>query len=210
MKQMNRILYLLIIGVVEVLFFAYTMMLYKRGTIDASDFQMGCTFMAMMALTGLALAFNDKLQFGKKREDGDESNLIEVSHTREGAIFEVLTGLILVGAWTVAIASDRFWIIEGFFSYLSPILMFSFTFFTITFLWIVYLPGFQLMMRKYTHVKPIALEVRMVRVLAVELALFVLLYVIPLEYTNTIFHLILAVIFFVTIVIFRYLIYKAK
>ena len=42
MNQLNRNIYLSIAGVAEVLFFIYTMVLYKRGIINTSDIQMGC------------------------------------------------------------------------------------------------------------------------------------------------------------------------
>lgn len=210
MKQKNRNLYLVIIGIAVVLFFIYSMMLYRSGIIDAMDLKMGCIYMAMMTFFGLILAFVKSPWIEKRRNDSLDPELLEVPRGSEGIIFEVLTGLILAVAWIVAIASDRFWIIENFFSYLSPVIMFMLTFITITILFMVYLPSFKSKIRKCTNEKQLAIKVRMFRILAVELALFVLAYDIPLDYYNPAIFYIFVVVFIATIVVFRYLIYKAR
>ena len=210
MKNINRNIYLLVIVITEVLFFTYAMVLYKRGTIDTHDLQTGGIFAGGIGVLAIALAFSKKTWLTKKKDGDFDPNLLEVSHIREGLIFEVLTGLILVGSWIVALASDRFWIIENFFSFLDPSLMFMLTIITIIFLWIVYLPPFKTAMRQCTTMEQVALNVRMCRVLAVEFALFVLLTALPLEFFSVVFSNILMAIIVVTFVIFRYLIYKAK
>ena len=210
MKQLNRNIYLLVIVIAEVLFFTYTMVLYRKGIIDTHDLQMGGIHAGGIGVLAIVLALSKNSWLTKKKDSNYDPNLLEVSHTREGIIFEALTGLILVGSWVVALASDRFWIIENFFNFLSPVLMFILTIISITLLWIVYLPPFKTTMRQYTSVEQVTLNVRMCRVLAVELALFVLLYALPLGFLSIVFGNIYIAIIVVTIVIFRYLIHKAK
>jgi hypothetical protein len=110
----------------------------------------------------------------------------------------------------LALATDRFWIIDGFFSFLSPVLMFLMSIITIIFLWVVYFPCFKSVIRKHTNLKQVALEIRMYRVLAIGFALIVLASALPLgDYVAVLIYMIGAV-FLVAIAIFRYLIYKAR
>lgn len=210
MKNLNRNIYLFIIIIAEVLFFTYTMVLYRGGIIDTSDLQMGCIYAGGIGVLAIALAFIKKSRFSIKKEDSNGVGSIEVQRTPEGTIYEVLTLLIIVGAWILALASDRFWIIEGFFSFLSPVLMFVLSILAIIFSWIVYLPSFKSKIRKHTNVEQVALEVRMCRVLAVEFALFVLVSALPLEDFSIVCIFIVGVAFIITIAIFRYLIYQAR
>ena len=209
MKHLNRNLYLIIVGIAEVLFFTYAMVLYRRGTIDSSDLQMGGILAGGVGVLAVILAFSKSSWSGENKEGNFNPALSEVSHTREGIIFEALTGLIIVGAWILAFASDRFWIIDNFFSFLHPALMFVLSILTITFLWIVYLPSFKSKTRKH-NVEQVVLEVRMCRVLAVEFALFVLASALPLGDYSIVCIFIIGAALLLTIAIFRYLIYQAR
>ena len=209
MKNLNRNLYLIIVGIAEILFFTYAMVLYRRGIIDTFHFQMGCIFAGGVGVLAVILAFSKHSWFGKNNDGDFNPALIEVPHTLEGIVFEVLTGLIIVCAWVLALATDRFWIIEGFFSFLSPVLMFVLSILAITFSWIVYLPGFKSKLRGH-NVKQVAIEIRMCRVLAIGLALIAFIGALPLgDFLVTSIYIIGAV-FLATVAIFRYLIYKAR
>ena len=208
MKHLNRNLYLIIVGIAEVLFFTYAMVLYRRGTIDSSDLQMGGILAGGVGVLAVILAFSKSSWSGENKEGNFNPALSEVSHTREGIIFEALTGLIIVGAWILAFASDRFWIIDNFFSFLHPALMFVLSILTITFLWIVYLPSFKSKIRKH-NVEQVVLEVRMCRVLAVEFALFVLAGALPLGDYSIVCIFIIGAALLLTIAIFRTLIRRA-
>ena len=209
MKHLNRNLYLIIVGIAEVLFFTYAMVLYRRGTIDSSDLQMGGILAGGVGVLAVILSFSKSSWSGENKEGNFNPALSEVSHTREGIIFEALTGLIIVGAWILAFASDRFWIIDNFFSFLHLALMFVLSILTITFLWIVYLPSFKSKIRKH-NVEQVVLEVRMCRVLAVEFALFVLASALPLGDYSIVCIFIIGVALLLTIAIFRYLIYQVR
>jgi len=181
MKHLNRNLYLIMMGIPEVLFFSYMIVLYKKGIIEVQDFNNSCIHLAVIVIFGTIITLYKRPKSEKGNEDGFDPCLIEVPHTREGIHFEVITMLILAGAWIMAIATDRFWVFEGFFSYLGPLLMFILTIITITILLgVVYLPAFKTRMRKYTNMKQVGLDIRMYRVLAVEFALFVMMYDLPL------------------------------
>jgi len=211
MKHLNRNLYLIMMGIVEVLFFTYMIVLYKKGIIEVQDFNTSCIHLAVIVIFGTIIALYKRPKSEKGNEDGFDPCLIEVPHTREGIHFEVITMLILAGAWIMAIATDRFWVFEGFFSYLGPLLMFILTIITITILLgVVYLPAFKTRMRKYTNMKQVGLDIRMYRVLAVEFALFVMMYALPLDSYDPNCLYIFPGVILVTAVIFRYLIYKAR
>ena len=207
MKPLNRNLYLLFIGMIEAIFFIYTIIMYRRGIAGTAEIAFGCCAMTIIGAGCIAIALINKI--GKEKEEGPILDLTEVPHSREGIIFEVLTVLILAVAWIVAIVTHRFWI-EGYFYYLEPVTMFLLTILAITVLWIVYMPRFISMVRRQTNVKQVALEVRMCRVLAVELALFVLGYALPLGGSSTVLAYIAGAVFLVSAATFRYLIDKAR
>lgn len=213
MKHLNRNIYLLFIGIIEAFFIIYTIIMYRRGIVETGELVFGCCCMAIMAAMCIVVAFVNKS--GKKKEDGPVLDLTEVPHSREGIIFEVLTLLIIIAAWVVAIATDRFWD-DGFFYFLNPVTLFILTIMVITVLWFVYMPNFISMVSRHTNVKQVNLEVRMCRVLAVELALFVLGYALPLENSSTSFFYtriilyIAGAVLLVTVAVFRYLINKAR
>ena len=211
MKQLNRNIYLLLIGIIEAIFIIYTIVMSRRENIESWELMFGCCCMAIMTAMCIAIAFINKAD----KKGGPVLDLIEVPRSREGGIFEVLTLLIIAIAWIVAHVTDRFWMMEDFF-FLEPVTMFTLTILAITVLWIVYMPNFLSMVRRHTNVKQVALEVRMCRVLAVELALLVLAHALPLgdfstgvDY-QTIFYYITGAVVLVTIAVFRYLIYKAQ
>ena len=214
MKRLNRNIYLLLIGIIEAAFIIYTIVMSRRENIETGELVFGCCSMAIMAAICIVVAFVNKI--GKKNEVGPKLDLTEVPRSREGVIFEVLTMLIIAIAWTVALATDRFWMMEGSFFFLGPVTMFTLTIMAITVLWFVYMPRFLSMVRRHTNVKQVALEVRMCRVLAVELALLVLAYALPLEDFSTgfdyqtIFFYITGAVLLVIVAVFRYLIYKAQ
>lgn len=212
MKHLNRNIYLLLIGIIEVAFIIYTIVMSRRENIEAGELEFGCCGMAIMAVICIAMAFINKAD----KKGGPVLDLTEVPHSREGIIFEVLTLLIIAVAWIVSHVTDRFWMMEGSFFFLEPVTMFILTILAITVLWIVYMPRFLTMARRHTNLKQVALEVRMCRVLAVELALLVLAYALPLgDYSTgfdyqTIFFYITGAVLLVTVAVFRYLIYKAQ
>ena len=212
MKHLNRNIYLLLIGIIEVAFIIYTIVMSRRENIETGELEFGCCGMAIMAVICIAIAFINKAD----KKGGPVLDLTEVPHSREGIIFEVLTLLIIAVAWIVSHVTDRFWMMEGSFFFLEPVTMFILTILAITVLWIVYMPRFLTMARRHTNLKQVALEVRMCRVLAVELALLVLAYALPLEDFSTgfdyqtIFFYITGAVFLVTVAVFRYLIYKAQ
>lgn len=214
MKRLNRNIYLLLIGIIEVAFIIYTIVMSRRENIETGELVFGYCSMAIMAAICIVVAFVNKI--GKENEEGPKLDLTEVPRSREGVIFEVLTMLIIAVAWTVALATDRFWMMEGSFFFLGPVTMFTLTIMAITVLWFVYMPRFLSMVRRHTNVKQVALEVRMCRVLAVELALLVLAYALPLEDFSTgfdyqtIFFYITGAVLLVIVAVFRYLIYKAQ
>ena len=205
MKQTDRKRFLIMLGVVELGLFIYMIVLHGKGSIDTLSFVIGFFVLAAITLVGIVAAFYKYPWIEEKKEGGFDPSLIEVLRTREGTIFEALAGLILAGAWAVAIATHQ---IDGVNRY--AIGLFVLTVADITILCDVYSPGIKSRMRKYTNAKQVALDIRMCRCLAVEFALVVLLYALPREYYQTWWLYILAAVFLITCAIFRYLIHKAR
>ena len=81
MKQLNRNIYLLFIGIIEAIFIIYTIIMYRRGIVETSEIGFGCCFMALMGILCIVVAFINK------KEDNYKLDLIEVPHSREGVIF---------------------------------------------------------------------------------------------------------------------------
>ena len=204
MKQMDRKLYLIILGVVELALFVCLLVLYERS-LDALSFVIGFFVLAAIALVGIVVAFYRYPWVEEKKEGGFDPSLIEVSRTREGTIFEVLAGLILASAWAVALATH---LIDGVDRH--AISMFVLTAADIIILSDVYSPGIKSRMRKYTNAKQVALDIRMCRCFAVEFALLELLSALPTEYYKRWWLFILAAAFLITFAVFRYLIHKAR
>lgn len=209
MRQLNKALYLVIVVIAEILFFTYALVLYRRGIIDTTDLQMGGIYAGGIGVLAVILTFSKSSWPGNNKEGNFNPALSEAPRTREGIIFEVLTGFIIVGAWILALASDRFWILENFFSFLSPVLMFVLSILSFTFLWTVYLPSFKSITRKH-NAEQVALDIRMCRVLAVELALAVLVYALPLGFFAIICNYFILTGILATIAIFSFLIYRAR
>ena len=205
MKQTDRKRFLIMLGVVELGLFIYMIVLHGKGSMDTLSFVIGFFVLAAITLVGIVAAFYKYPWIEEKKEGGFDPSLIEVPRTREGTILEALAGLILAGAWAVAIATH---LIDGVNRY--AIGLFVLTVADITILCDVYSPGIKSRMRKYTNAKQVALDIRMCRCLAVEFALVVLLYALPREYYQTWLLYILAAVFLITCAIFRYLIHKAR
>lgn len=202
---MDRKRYLIILGVVELGLFIYMIVLHGKGSIDTLSFVIGFFVLAAITLVGIVAAFYKYPWIEEKKEGGFDPSLIEVPRTREGTIFEALVGLILAGAWAVAIATH---LIDGVNRH--AISLFVLTIADIVILSDVYTPGIKSRMRKYNNAKQVALDIRMCRVLAVEFALLVLMSALPSEYYQTWWLYILAAAFLITYAIFRYLIHKAR
>lgn len=205
MKQTDRKRFLIMLGVVELGLFIYMIVLHGKGSMDTLSFVIGFFVLAAITLVGIVAAFYKYPWIEEKKEGGFDPSLIEVPRTREGTILEALAGLILAGAWAVAIATH---LIDGVNRY--AIGLFVLTVADITILCDVYSPGIKSRMRKYTNAKQVALDIRMCRFMAVEFALVVLLYALPRDYYQTWWLYILAAIFVITFAIFRYLIHKAR
>lgn len=210
MKQMNRKRYLIMLGVIELALFIFMIVLHGKGSMDTLSFVIGFFVLAAITLVGIVATFYRYPWIEEKKEGSFDPAQIEVPRTREGTIFEALAGLILAGAWTAAFATHRFTGVDGSFDFTTALSLFVLTVADIIILSDAYSPGIKSRMRKYTNVKQVALDIRMCRLLAVEFALFVLFFALPTEYYQTWWLYILIAAFIATIVVFRYLIYKAR
>lgn len=102
----------------------------------------------------------------KKNKSEDFRANIKVSRTLEGTVFEVVCAVIMIAMWGMALTqpSERImdWLIEGLVG----------TVITVVELITVYKPDYINMPFPITNVAQVALTIRMVRVMAVEIALY--------------------------------------
>lgn len=140
---------------------------------------------------------------------GFDPDSVHVGRTREGTIFEVITGLLVAAAWAIALVSRHFIGDGGEILYREIFDMVMLTL-CIAFLLIdVYTPSFLFLAGKLTNVKQVGLAVRMDRILALIIAVFLVLYVTPALHYNWLAVCIFAL-FLVTVIVFRIFIHKAK
>lgn len=140
---------------------------------------------------------------------GFDPDSVNVGRTREGTIFEVITGLLVAAAWAIALVSRHFIGDGGEILYREIFDMVMLTL-CIAFLLIdVYTPSFLFLAGKLTNVKQVGLAVRMDRILALIIAVFLVLYVTPALHYNWLAVCIFAL-FLVTVIVFRIFIHKAK
>ena len=140
---------------------------------------------------------------------GFDPDSVNVGRTREGTTFEVITGSLVAAAWAIALISRHFIGDGGEILYREIFDMVMLTS-CIAFLLIdVYTPSFLFLAGKLTNAKQVGLAVRMDRILALIIAVFLVLYVTPAFHYNWLAVCIFAL-FLVTVVVFRIFIYKAK
>ena len=134
---------------------------------------------------------------------------VHVGRTREGTVFEIITGIFVAAAWAIALVSRHFIGADGEILYREIFDMVMLTS-CIAFLLIdVYTPSFLFLAGKLTNVKQVGLAVRMDRILALIIAVFLVLYIIPALHLNWLAVCLFAL-FLVTVIVFRVLIHKAK
>ena len=144
-----------------------------------------------------------------EKKEGFDPDSVHVGRTREGTIFEVITGSLVAAAWAIALASRHFIGDNGEILYREIFDMVMLTS-CIAFLLIdVYTPSFLFLAGKLTNVKQVGLAVRMDRILALIIAVFLVLYVTPALHYNWLAVCIFAL-FLVTVIVFRIFIHKAK
>lgn len=142
-------------------------------------------------------------------ESDFDPDSVNVGRTREGTVFEIITGALVAAAWVIALASRHFIGDSGEILYREIFEMVMLTS-CIAFLLIdVYTPSFLFLAGKLTNAKQVGLAVRMDRILALIIAVFLVLYVTPALHYNWLAVCIFAL-FLVTIIVFRILIHKAK
>lgn len=141
--------------------------------------------------------------------DGFDPDSVNVDRTREGTVFEVITGILVAAAWTIALVSRHFIGDSGEILYREIFDMVMLTS-CIAFLLIdVYTPSFLFLAGKLTNAKRVGLAVRMDRILALIIAVFLVLYVTPALHYNWLAVCIFALLI-VIVIVFRILISKAR
>ena len=208
MKPMNRKSALTLLALVEAAILLPLCLLLGMGKMSNLTFALTLfTILFLSLAAGVFILYKYPETDGEK-EDFDPDS-IRVSHTREGTIFEAITGLLLAAAWAIALATGLFIGEDGGIIYKAILGMFLSTIIIVFFLIDVYTPSELHFAGKLTNARQVGLAVRMNRILAVLGSLIVILSVIPALHVNWL-ALCLLGLMVGTIIVFRILIDKAR
>ena len=211
---MNRKSALTLLALVEAAILLPLCLLLGMGKMSNLTFALTLfTILFLSLAAGVFILYKYPETDGEK-EDFDPDS-IRVSHTREGTIFEAITGLLLAAAWAIALATGKHypWGLfigeDGGIIYKAILGMFLSTIIIVFFLIDVYTPSELHFAGKLTNARQVGLAVRMNRILAVLGSLIVILSVIPALHVNWL-ALCLLGLMVGTIIVFRILIDKAR
>lgn len=207
---MNRKRAIIILAIIEIITGVPLIVLQDMGKISSLTFILALftiLFLSLAAIVFLLYKYPATTTEKKEKEGFDPDSV--VSRTREGTIFEVVTGFLIVAAWVIALATRFFIDDNGEVLYRYIIDLFALTSAAVFCLIDVYTPGDFYIARKLANAKQVGLAVRMYRVLAVLVALYLVFWVTPALHSS-ISAIVLPVVALVTYIVFRILINKAK
>ena len=144
-----------------------------------------------------------------EKKDKFDPDLIKVGRTRGRTIIEILTGIIVVVAWIIALATRCFIGEDGGILYRNIFEMIFLTLFILFFTFGIFEPSDYYLAGKLTNVKQVSLAMLMYRVLALFGAFLLLADVIPALHKNWVILCWIAVVI-ISNIVFRTLIHRAK
>lgn len=206
MKPLNRKSAINLLAIVEVIILIPLFYLMGMGKMSNTTFIL--TLFTLLFLTLAAIVFILYKYPAEKKNDFDPDS-VEVSRSRCRTVIEVITGIIVVSAWVIALATRHFIGDDGSILYREIFYTLMCTSFIVFILINVYTPSSYDLAGKLTNAKQVSLAVLMYRILALLCSLFLLTTVIPALHSNwlALCWIILAV---GTFIVFRILLYKAK
>ena len=142
-------------------------------------------------------------------QNGFDVEAVHVGRSREGTLFEIASGLLVIVAWVIALASHLFFGTDGSVNY-SLIFTWSIITLMVAILLIqVYKPGAIAEMGQLTNMKQVRIAIRACRILALVLALALVAYCISVK-LNLIIDGRLSTLFLVYFIVVKILLDKAK
>ena len=209
MKPLNRKRALWALAILEAIVILPLCVLQGMGKMSGLTFVLTLFSILFLSLAAVVLILYKYPITTFIPKAGFDPDSVHVGRTREGTIFEVITGTIVAAAWAIALASRHFIGDGGEILYREIFDMVMLTSFIAFLLIDVYTPSFLFLAGKLTNVKQVGLAVRMDRILALIIAAFLILYVIPALHLNWLAVCLIAL-FLVTVIVFRIFIHKAK
>ena len=209
MKPMNRKHALCALAIIEAITIIPLCVLQGMGKMSGLTFVLALFAILFLSLAAVVLILYKYPITTAEKKEGFDPDSVHVGRTREGTVFEVITGILVATAWTIALVSRHFIGDSGEILYREIFNMVMLTS-CIAFLLIdVYTPSFLCLAGKLTNAKQVGLAVRMDRIMALIIAAFLVLYVTPALHYNWLAVCIFALLI-VIVIVFRILISKAR
>ena len=209
MKPLNRKHALWALAILEAIVIIPLCVLQGMGKMSGLTFVLALFTILFLSLAAVVLILYKYPITTFIPKAGFDPDSVHVGRTREGTVFEIITGTLIAAAWAIALVSRHFIGDSGEILYREIFEMVMLTS-CIAFLLIdVYTPSFLFLAGKLTNAKQVGLAVRMDRILALIIAVFLVLYVTPALHYNWLAVCIFALLI-VIVIVFRILISKAR
>lgn len=208
MKPLNRKSAFSVFAVVETIITLLLIVFWGMGKLSHLTFVLSLFTILFLSLVAVVFILY-KYPATTAEKGGFDPDKVHVGRTREGTIYEVITGLIIAAAWIIALATQFFIGEDGGILYKEFFYMLLFTLMIVVTLIDMYTPRDLHLAGKLTNAKQVALAVRMNRILALLIALLLVSCVIP-QWHNNWFAICWLALAFGVFIVFRILIHKAK
>lgn len=171
MKPLNRKCALIVLGIVEAIVLISLFVLLEMGKMSNVTFILTLFTILSLSLAVLVFILYKYPVTTFVRQDGFDPDSVNVSRTREGTIFEAVTGLLVAAAWIIALATRSFIGEDGGILYRYIFNVILTTCWIVFFLVDVYTPSEIHGVGRITNARQVSLAVRMYRIQAVLFAL---------------------------------------
>lgn len=209
MKPFNRKHALCALAIIEAITIIPLCVVQGMGKMSGLTFVLALFAILFLSLVAVVFILYKYPITTAEKKEGFDLDSFEVSRTREGSIFEAVTGILVATAWAIAIATRHFIGDDGGVLYRNIFDMLCFSLIIAYLLIDVYTPGLLFLAGKLTNAKQVGLAVRMDRILALLMAVFLILSVTPALHLNWLAVCLFALLL-ITVIVFRILISKAK
>ena len=209
MKPMNRKSALTLFAIIEAIILIPLILLLGMGKMSNVTFALALFTLLFLSLATVVFILYKYPATGAEKKEGFDPDSVEVRRTREGTIFEAITGIIVFAAWAIALATHRFIGEDGKILYREIFSMFFCVLPIVSLLIDVYTPSDLHLTGKLTNARQVGHAVRMNRILAAIFAVVLLILVTPALHIKWLIICLLAVALGVLLV-FNILIHKDK
>ena len=172
MKPIKRTTIMGIMGVITFLLIVLSAFLATDGDKinEAAMFVSGTVLISLYFIASIFIILKYPAHESKVH-DGFDIEKVHVARTKEGNIIEAVSGLMVIIAWVIALATRRFINAEGGINYFQIFTWVILTFCVMLSLVQVYKPGAIVGMGELTNMKQVNLAIKLSRIMALILAL---------------------------------------